>query len=80
MHGEPGAPGPVRRGPTGLGAPAPLLFRRAGPAAHERGAAGPSSLCHGGGPRVAGGTSRVDLGQVNFLGVATILIAPVPVA
>jgi hypothetical protein len=36
-------PGPAGRGPIGPGALAFLLIRRAGPAAHEWGAAGPSS-------------------------------------
>jgi hypothetical protein len=66
MHAEPGAPGPARRGLIGLGAPVPLLFRRAGPAAHERGAAGPSRTCRCRYPRVVRGTGRVNPGQVSF--------------
>ena len=85
MHAEPSAPGPTRRGLIGLGAPVPLLIRRAGPAAHERGAAGPSSPCRGRHPRIVGSTSRVNLGQVSVgpahqcaRGVEERLNAPVP--
>jgi hypothetical protein len=67
-------PGPAGRGPIGPGALAFLLIRRAGPAAHEWGAAGPSSTHPTGPPYLAAASARVSYAEIEAEVVLSLLI------